>query len=150
MAQEQEKLFYFERNVRYTIGVRRFTGDRDGVVLNSQRPYLAVKESELRDFRFANQTAIKAGVIREIPEPALPVESLNALTDTDIGGLLSSYAKLKSTLQTLDSLPILYKIRDAAIEKDVSKRTMSLITARITEVEPEEEVISREDMKGSN
>jgi len=144
----EEKLRYYTRNVRYSIGVRYFPGDKDGIVLNANVPTIGIPENKVRDFIVANQIAIKNGLLKEVEEQPLVWDSENALDDEQVKNLLKSYAKLKSTLQTIDALPILYKIREAATEKGSNKQTMSVIANRIAELEPDEDVISREDMQG--
>lgn len=145
----EENFIHFRRNVNYTIGIRFFPGDRDGAVLNHDRPVIAVAADKLRDFRYANKDAIDAGLIKEVEADVVVWESANAVDDNEVQELLKSYAKLKKTLATLDSLPILYKIRDAANTKGSNKQTLSVIANRIAELEPDEEPVSRDDMKGS-
>jgi hypothetical protein len=144
----EDTLHFFKRNVHYTIGIRNFIGDKDGLVLNAERNVVEVKEKDLKNFKVANKAAILDGLIKEIEEPIITWETANALSDEEIADLLKNYLKLKSAVTTIDSLPILYKMREAAKEKDVSKKTLSLITSKIDELEPDNDIIMRGDMQG--
>ena len=144
----EEDLVFFKRNVNYTVGVRLFVGDRDGVVLTTDSPTIGIAAAKLREFKNANKQALLSGSIIEIEEPLIDWETPNALSDEDIDILLKNHLKLKSEINLISSLPILYKLIGKAKERDLSKRTISLIQARIDEVEPDDFAISREDMQG--
>jgi hypothetical protein len=147
----EEEFDYYQLNVNYSVSVRNFEGDADGVLLSPRgRNTIAVPKDKLRTFRNANKAAIKDAKIIPITEPTVEWDTANALTDEDVSELVKNFPKLKSTVATIDSLPILYKIRDVAKERELSKRTLSTIEARIAELEPEEAPIFRkEDMQGS-
>ena len=151
MAEESE-FVYYKLNVRVSTGVRMFPGDADGVLLSPRGTNtVAVPKNKLRDFKNANKRLIIEGAIVPTEEPSMDWETTNALTDEDVNELLKNYMKLKSTLQTLDSLPILYKMIETAKEKEMSNKTISLINSRIAELEPEEKPIFRkDDMQGSH
>lgn len=136
---EEEKTYFYKLNVPYNVNVRRFRGDFDAVLLDNSRPFIEIKAKDNKVFRDVNKYQINQGLILEVAEPQEDFQTSNALNDEEIGALLSNYLKLKNAVNNIDSLPILYKIREAAKEKDVSKRTVSLITARITELEPEDD-----------
>lgn len=144
----------YKKNVGYNVTVRLFPQDFDGVTLNNVFPTVRIGESKIRDFKMSNQRIIREGLIVEVPEESLDWELANALTDEQVSELLKNFPKLKATLPTIDSLPILYKIQNLANERELSKRTRSAIQARIDEVTPEdeeeaEERITKEDMKGT-
>jgi hypothetical protein len=147
----EEEFDYYQLNVNYSVSVRNFEGDADGVLLSPRgRNTIAVPKDKLRTFRNANKAAIKDAKIVPITEPTIEWDTANALTDEDVSELVKNFPKLKSTIATIDSLPILYKVRDVARERELSKRTLSTIEARIAELEPEEAPIFRkEDMQGS-
>jgi hypothetical protein len=147
----EEEFDYYQLNVNYSVSVRNFEGDADGVLLSPRgRNTLAVPKDKLRTFRNANKTAIKDAKIVPISEPTIDWDTANALTDEDVSDLVKNYPTLKSTVGKIDSLPILYKIRDVAKERELSKRTLALIESRISELEPEEApIFRRDDMQGS-
>lgn len=149
MVEEAENLHFFKRNVNNSVSVRFFYGDRDGIVLNSARPMVEVEEKKLKVFKEVNRNALNKGLLLEISEPTISWETANALSDDDISALLSNWFKFKNTIDSIDSVPILYKMLDAATEKGSAKRITSLISARIAEVEPQEDMIAREEMGGS-
>jgi hypothetical protein len=145
-----EELSYYKVNVGYSVGVRLFIGDKDGSILSpGGQDTIAVPIDRLRDFKNANKKSIINGMIIPVDEPNLQWETTNALTDEDISDLLKVFTKLKSTIPTIDSLPILYKMLDMAKFRELSKKTLSLIQSRIDELEPEDGPIFRpEDMQG--
>ncbi len=129
----------FKKNVDYNISVRLFPNDKDGVLLTSVFPTVRVGESRLRDFKMSNQRLLKEAQVIEVSEELLDFESANVLDDEQIGELLKSYPKLKATLPSIDSLPILYKIQNVAKQRELKKSTLATIAARIAELEPEDE-----------
>lgn len=145
----EDTLHFFKRNVNLSVSVRFYYGDRDGVVLNSYRPMIEVKEKDLKAFKDVNKKAILSGLIVEIPEPIDDWETSNALTEEDISALLSNWLKFKNTIDTIDSIPVLYKMLEAANEKNSSKKIISLIENRIGLVEPEIQQMERGEMAGS-
>lgn len=147
----QDNVHYFKRNVNLTVSVRFFPGDRDGIVLNRDREVVEVLEPKLKDFKAANKNAIIQGLIKEVPEPIFSWETANALDDNDLQALLSNFLKLKSGIQDIDSVPILYRLLELAKEKGSAKRITTLIESRIAEVEPEVQDFSvdRAEMGGS-
>jgi hypothetical protein len=133
------------------VGVRKFVGDADGVMLTNEFPTIRVEEKDLRDFKMANKYGITQGLIKEVPEDALDWEINNDVSDEDANELLKNYAKLKSTLQTIDSLPIAQKILTMAQEQDKPKKTLSLIQSRVDELTPDDlDFVRREDMQGTD
>lgn len=149
MAEEKEKMFYFQKNVLYTLGVRFYRGDPDGAVLNSAQPWVAVKESQLRDFKLANKRSFVQGLLKEIEEPDVDWETPNSISDEEVTDLVKNWLKLKSRVPTIDSLPILYKMREEAKVQDRAKRITSLIQARIDELEElQGEIVDPSEMRG--
>lgn len=149
----EEVYHTFKKNVGYNVTVRRFREDHDGVTLNSTFPTVRIPSSKLRDFLENNKRVLREGLIREVPEESLDYDAANSLSDEDVATLLGNFQKLKATLPTIDSLPILYKILNVANSKEMSKRTKSIVQARIDEIEPDEDLsnesLDRYDMKGS-
>lgn len=140
------KLVYYGKNVKYNVGVRKFLGDRDGLLLTGSNPWVAIPEDELRDFKIANKSSLLSGLIKEIPEPELEWETANAVGDDEVRQLVKEYFKLKQRLPQIDSIPILYKMLEEAKSQDRAKRIINLIQARIDEVG--DDVITIQDMRG--
>src|SRR6267154_2366189 len=106
-----EGLSFYKLNVNYSVVVRNFEGDGDGVLLSPRgRNTIEVPVANLRAFKSANKAAIIEGKIIPIEEPTLDWETANALTDEDVSDLLKNFLKLKSAIPAIDSLPILYKL----------------------------------------
>lgn len=145
----EENIHYFKRNVRNSISVRFFYGDKDGVVLNELRPIVEILESNLKVFKEVNKGAILQGLLVEVNEPASSWETDNALTDEDIADLLSNWLKLKNRVPKITSVPILYKLLEAANDKGSNKKITTMISDRILEVEPSNDLVERGDMAGT-
>lgn len=139
----------YKKNVPYyNVGIRRFRGDTDGIILTNEFPTHRVEEEDLREFKMANKYSLLNGLIVETEEDNLDWELNNSITDEQVDDLLKNYAKLKSTLQTITAPPILQKILTTAKEQEKPKKTISLIQSRVDEVVPDEEdFIYREDMQ---
>lgn len=147
----EDTLHFYKLNVNRSVGIRQFSGDRDGIVLNSANPIVEVQEKNLKDFRKVNKGALNQGLIIETEEPQENWETDNALSDEDIDGLLSNWLKLKNTVDKITSVPILYKILEAASEKGSSKKVTSLVSARIELLEPDtsQDFVDRAEMVAS-
>lgn len=144
---EEETLHYFKRNVNHTVSVRFFRGDRDGRVLNSVDNVVEVKDKDLKVFKEVNKGAILQGLIVEVGEPEENWETANAITDDDINAMLGNYLKLKNGVERITSVPILYKILEAATEKGSSKKSIAIIQAQIDAIEPDpSEIVTRDEM----
>jgi hypothetical protein len=141
-------IFYYMQNVRYPVVVREYLGDNKGKLLSEIDPYVAVKEENLRDFKIANKQAILAGLIKVTSEPSIDWETPNALSAEEITELLKSFLKLKNTLPTISSLPILYHIKNMAEETNKTPKTITLIQSRIDEL-TEDEILPG-DMQDTN
>src|SRR5688572_18751103 len=152
MAREEVKMFTFKKNVPYyNVGVRRFIGDADGVMLTAEFPTIRVEEKDLRDFKTANKYSITQGLIKEVPEEDLDWEINNNISDEEAEELVKNYLQLKTTLAKIDSFPIVQKILQLAIEQDRPKKTISLIQARFDELNPGElDFVRKQDMQGTD
>lgn len=149
MVEEAKIFFTYKKNVPYyNVGIRRFRGDTDGVMLTNEFPTYRVEEKDHRDFKMANKRVILEGLIKEVPEEDIEWEVVNALSDEEVTELLKNYAQLKSQLQRLTSLPVVQKIYTTAEEQDKSRKTLSLIKSRLDELTPDE-AWSLEDMRGT-
>ncbi len=150
MVKDDVVYFTFKKNVPYyNIGIRYFRGDNDGVVLTNEFPTVRVKEEDLREFKMANKQHLLEGKLIPVDEDNLDWETANAVTDEQVEDLLKNYAKLKSTLQTLTSLAIVQKILTTAEEQEKPKKTISIIRARLDELTPDEDFISRAEMQST-
>ena len=139
-------IVYYKKTVPYTIIVRRDPTDVAGVSLNVVQEWVAVKEEDLRDFKVANRQHIIEGIIIETEEPNVDWVTPNQLTTKDMDELLGHYAKLKSALGSIDSLPIVGNLLERAKELNKPTKTISLISTRIEELS--DLVASPEDMQG--
>ena len=150
MVKDDVVYFTFKKNVPYyNIGIRYFRGDNDGVVLTNEFPTVRVKEEDLREFKMANKQHLLEGKLIPVDEDNLDWETANAVTDEQVEDLLKNYAKLKSTVQTLTSLAIVQKILTTAEEQEKPKKTVSIIRARLDELTPDEDFISRAEMQST-
>lgn len=130
-------LVWFKKNVNYNISVRKFTGDRDGVFLSNNSPYVSIERDDIRDFRMANKRLIVEGQLVETEEPTTEWETSNSLSDEEITNLVKNHLSLKSKLPGITSVPILYKMLEEAKSKDRAKRIINMIQGRIDELEEE-------------
>jgi hypothetical protein len=128
-------LVWFKKNVGYNIGVRRFQGDKDGVFLSGNSPFISVERDDIRDFKFANKKLLQDGSLIETEEPSVEWDTTNALTDEEIADLTGKHVLLKSRLPAITSVPILYKMLEDAKSRDRAKRVINMIQARIDELE---------------
>lgn len=150
MVKEDTVYLTFKKNTPYyNVGVRRHSADTDGFMLTNEFPTIRIKEEDLRDFKVANKYGLKQGLVIQVDEDNLDWDLNNALTDEQANELLKNYPKLKSTLQVIDSAPIVQKLLQFAEEQDKPKKTVSLIRARLDEVsEVEQDFVRPEDMQG--
>ena len=149
---KEEKVFYtFKKNMPYyNVGVRRHRHDTVGLILTNEFPTVRIEEEDLREFKMANKYGLQNGLIIQVDEEDLEWELNNAISDEQVDELLKNYAKLKSTLQTITAPPVLHKILRTAQDQEKSKKTISLIQARVDEVVPDEDsFIYREDMQAT-
>lgn len=150
MEQEEEFVTY-KKNVIYNLGARRTISDTDGVMLTNEFPTIRVEKKHLRDFRMANKYALTNGLLKEVPTDEYEFSDHNAVSDDEATELLKNYAKLKSVLQQIDSLPIVQKIYNLALEQEKSPKVKSLVKARLDELTPEDlTFVSKDDMRGSS
>lgn len=134
MADQQELIYYFKKNVPYTVGVRYHVRDTIGKALNGNDPYVAVKESALRDFKRANRRHLMDGLILQVAEPWDDEETPNALTDEQAAEIVKNVFMLKKTLKEVTSDVPLFKLLEEAKIQNRPKKTIDLIEARIQEV----------------
>ena len=137
MAIEEEQLFYYKNNVGYSVGIRMFIGDNMGKVLNTNDPYVAVKESKLRDFKRANHYALKGGLLIETDEPSYDVDETNVIDDVKAHNLVKNIFSLKKALKAIDSPAIIAKLLQAAKDDDRPHKTILAIEARLEELDVE-------------
>lgn len=151
MVKEEKVWHTYKKNVPfYNLGIRRFRGDNDGVMLTNEFPTFRVEEDDHREFKMANKKHILEGKIALVPEESLEWEVSNAVTDEEADELLKNYAKLKSSLTNINSPAIVQKILARAEEQGKPKGTLSLIKNRLGEITPDEkDFIYREDMQAT-
>jgi hypothetical protein len=131
-----EEIVYYEKTTSYPIVVRENMRDHRGFLLNSEQPYVGVKKNLLRDFVLANRYAISNGLILEIPEPSIEIQTPNAYTNDEIKVLLKNYIQLKKKLPEITSEPLLYRILNLAKEENRPPKTIQLIMDRLEELTP--------------
>jgi len=141
------KLVYYQKTVGYNVGVRAHSLDNQGFLLTGLQPWIGVKEENLRDFKIANKRAISEGLILQVEEPAVDIQTPNALTDADIDTLLKNQAKLRAGVKNIDSLPIVLRIQEKAQDKGLSQSTLDIIEARIDELSDAEQDFSALERK---
>ena len=128
---------YFKINVPFSVGVRFFPRDPDGVVLNGGNPYVNIKKENLKDFLRANKIAIERGLIIEAVEPSFDFVNSNSLTDEEVENLVKNLFLLKKKLAEVTSGGILGKLRAEAKRQKRSQKIIGMIEDRIAEVTPE-------------
>jgi len=135
-------LVWYKKNVGYNVGVRKYPGDAIGVLLNSDNPFVSVDRDNLSDFKRANKRAIVEALIIEAPEPTTEWDNPNIITDEEVTALVKQRLALKSRLPSFTSVPILYKLLDEAKTQDRAKSIISMIQARIDELEEETDFVT--------
>lgn len=128
-------LVFYKKNVNYNLGVRMFRGDNDGKVLTNADPYVEVEADEEREFKLANKHILTQGMLVKADQPEEDFETDNSLDEEQVKELLTKVMKLNSKLPKIDSLPMLYKLLDAAKAKNAAPSTLEKIQDRIDEVE---------------
>jgi hypothetical protein len=145
---ELEKLFFFKRNVPYTVGTRLYIGDTIGKALTDHNPYVAIKESGLRDFKRANRIALMEGLIIETGEPGLDEESPNAISDEQAEAIVKNLPALKKALAGVTSAVPVYKLLEEAKFQKRKTAIIELIEERLKDFVPEDEVLP-DDMQSA-
>ena len=135
-------LVWYKKNVGYNVGVRKYPGDVIGVLLNSDNPFVSINRDDLRDFKVANKSAIINALIIETTEPSVEWDNPNAISDEEVTALVKQRLTLKSRLPSFTSVPILYKLLDEAKSQDRAKSIISMIQARIDELEEETDFVT--------
>lgn len=134
---EREKLYYFKRNVPYTVGLRYYIKDAVGKTLTGLDPYIAIEESKLRDFKRANAQHLKEGLIIETSEPSWDVDTPNAIDDEKATEIVKNVFTLKKVLKEIDSVSVVQKLLEAAKEQNRPTKTIDLIKERLQDFEDE-------------
>lgn len=142
------EMVYYKKNVPYTVVVRRHNMDSQGYSLNNIVQWIGIPVDDVRDFKIANKHAIIEGIIIPTATPLVDWETPNALTDEDINEILKVYAKLKSTLKTIDSISTLSRLLEAAKIQDKPDKTRQLIKDRLVELGEEDDDVNPSDMMG--
>jgi hypothetical protein len=137
---EMAEFKYYRRNVPYVVGGRWTPTDTTGWTMTNENPFIAVPTDRVRDFKMANKRAIVQSLIIEAEEPTTDWEMDNAISDTEAVELVKgNFLTLKKRVEKVDSVPILHKLVEAAKENDRPKKTITLIEARLAEVEDDVE-----------
>jgi hypothetical protein len=134
---EKEPLIYYKTNVKFTIGIRMSLQDRQGRVLTPTYPYIAVKESEIRDFKMANRRMLEKGYLMQVEEPSLDIDTENTITDDQAVELVKSLFTLKKKLPLITSAGTLGKLLDEARVQKRSQKIIDMIEERLSEISPE-------------
>lgn len=135
---------YFKRNVGYTIGVRLFPGDWNGVALTLDNPIVGIDADKLKDFKRANKSLLERGMLLQIEEPSTDFENANLLTEEQISEVLKNVPKLNKLLKGMDSEPALARLLEEAKLQNRPAKTIALIQARLGEISD----ITVADMQG--
>lgn len=143
MAEVREFYVYRKNVPYYNVGVRRNIWDADGVLLTQEFPTVRIEAKDHNDFKRANKRPIQEGLIRLVDDEAMDWEIVNELSDEEALELLKNYARLKSQLQKLDSLAMVQKLYQFAVEKDSQPKTLSLVKARLDELTPDEDFYTK-------
>ena len=146
---EEEKLFYYQVNVPYPVGVRLHPKDNGGIVLTNKVPYVAIDKKGLRDFKRTNFNAIDNGLIIEVDEP-LDVNSIspNSLNDADAAEAVKNTFVLKKVLASVTSPIPVRKLLNQAQKQERPSKTIKLIEKRLEELDDTEEIMSPAEMQG--
>lgn len=128
---ETTKLVYYQKQVGYDVGVRRHAQDTQGYMLTREQPWVGVPQEGLRDFKIANKRALSQGLIKEVEEPSVDIQTPNAVGDDEIEEALKQVSKTKKLVESITSEPILYRILQRAKEKRLSDSTIEFIEERL-------------------
>lgn len=130
------KWHYFQVNVPFSVGIRLFPRDPDGLVLNASNPYVNIREENLRDFKRANKDVLELGLIKEVEEPSTDFETANTITDEEATELVKNLFMLKKRLPDITSEAILGKLYAEAKKQKRSPKIIELIEERLMDVTP--------------
>jgi hypothetical protein len=135
---DTEKIIYYKKTVPYVLGGRRFTGDNIGFVLTTEQPWVAVKESALRDFKIANKRAIVEGLLIETDEPSVDWETSNVYTDEQIDDLFKSgIAKVRKALLEITSVSTVARMLERAKQQKRSDAMVEALEEKLEEIDHE-------------
>lgn len=127
---------YYKKNVGFSVGVRFFPRDPDGVVLNNQNPYVNIKKEDEKNFLQANKQLIARGLIIKTEEPSFDFVTENTITDEDAEEVVKNLFILKKRLPTITSEATLGKLHEAAVRQGRSKKIITMIEERLEDVTP--------------
>jgi len=126
---------YFQRTVGYTIGVRLFPGDWNGVALTTDNPYVGIDVDKLKDFKRANRYLIEKGLLIQIDEPSTDFENENMLSDEEVTALVKgNYFTFAKKLKNVTSEETVLRILEEAKAQNKPKKTLDVINERLEEV----------------
>ena len=134
---------YYKRNVTYTIGVRLFPGDWNGVALTTENPYVGIDVDKVKDFKRANKSLFERGMIIQIDEPSTDFENANMISDEKASELVKNIFKLKKVLQEITSVSTVVKLLEEAKEQNRPDKTMEMLKVRLSELSDETPLIMR-------
>lgn len=135
---DSERLHYYKKTPRYVVGGRRYIGDAIGFVLTDDQPWVAVRESQLRDFKIANKKALIDGLIVEIAEPSVEWETDNVYSDEDIDALFKKGIKeVRLALPKITSIPTVARMLERAKSQNKSEAMVTAIEERLEEIDNE-------------
>lgn len=140
-----KEFVYYKKNVNYNVGIRYFHGDKDGKILSSGDPVVAIEKENEQDFRLANKRLIIEGLLLPTSAPVMDWETPNVLTDEEVTALVKNRLGLKSRLPSITSVPILYKLLEEAKSQDRAKSIINMIQGRIDEIEEIDDFSSDRD-----
>jgi len=135
---EIEKITYYKKTVPYIVGGRRFIGDSIGFVLTPETPWVAVKESNLRDFKIANKRSLMEGLIMETDEPSVDWETTNSYSDEQIDTLFKAgVTKVRKVLPEITSVSTVARMLDRAKTQRRSEAMIDALEERLEEIDHE-------------
>lgn len=132
----ETKYIYFKRNVNFSVGLRFFPRDPDGIVLTQDNPYVSIPEEDLKDFLQANKISIQKGLILQIDEPSFDFVDENTISDEQAVEMVKNLFILKKKLPIITSEATLVKLYDEAKRQKRSNKIIELIEDRLLDVTP--------------
>lgn len=127
---------YFKRNVGFSVGIRMFQRDNDGMVLTAANPYVNIEKENLKDFLMANKYAIQNGLIIQVEEPSFDFVNENTLTDEEAEEIVKNLFILRKRLPLISSEATLGKLYEAAKRQKRSQKILEIIEDRLADVSP--------------
>jgi hypothetical protein len=127
---------YFKKNVDFSVGIRMYQRDNEGVVLNGANPWIGIPADDLKDFMRANRQAIESGLIVQISEPPLEFNTANTITDEEADALVKNLFSLRKKLPEITSEATLGKLYATAVEQKRSQKIVDMIKERLEDITP--------------